>query len=64
MMQLLERESWAAQLVEQLTGAELDTQLHSISLHCRLSEFQCLDCTAGYPFCFQNSLSVDTGCIV
>ena len=23
-----------AQLVEQLTGAELDTQLHSIVLHC------------------------------
>ena len=26
-----------AHLVEQLTGAELDTQLHSISLHCTLT---------------------------
>ena len=29
-----EGELGPAQLVEQLTGAELDTQLHSISLHC------------------------------
>ena len=29
-MMQLERESWAAHLEEQLTGAELDTQLHLI----------------------------------
>ena len=32
-----EGELGPAQLVEQLTGAELDTQLHSIALHYRLS---------------------------
>ena len=31
-----------AHLVEQLTGAELNTQLHSISLHCRLLLYNAL----------------------